>query len=108
MVDWMPWLITAVVTCGSLIVATVAIVSLARLNFELGAKLAELSTRKPYYLLDVEKGARGVRQVVRMEPDTRDDEGVARSDEAPPPDARLVGLNEEIPDPDEVIVGSRT
>lgn len=98
MADWMPWVIMAVVVFISLTALAVAVIVLAR-------RLAELSTRKPFYLLEVEKGAQGVRQVVRMEPDTQPDEGVTRSDE--PPQETLTNMQDDSVDPNEFVLDTR-
>ncbi len=84
MVNWMPWIITAVVVFGSLSVLAVAIVVLSRVIRDQGAQMSALSTRKPFYVLDVEGGKPGVRKVVRMEPSVEPpDEGPVSLDEPP-------------------------
>lgn len=99
MAEWMPWIIILALVAG--LVAAVVMVS--RLASSLAAKLAELSTRKPFYVLNVEGGKPGVNKVIRMEPTVEPDEGmVSLPTQGAPPD-----MDDDDYDPNRVDLDSR-
>jgi|GEM_PF-2520665 len=90
MAEYMPWVIMVIAVVVSIAGLITALIVIARHAGAMGSKLSGLSLRKPYYLLQVEAGNRGVHKLIRMEPSTgQADEGVVSLDEGPSSDPYL-------------------
>lgn len=109
MAENMPWIIMVVVVFGSLGVLVAAIVILSRTVFELSAKIGELSTRKPFYLCEVEKGAAGITRVIPIDPDSAraGQQEMGDIDEPPPAPDDVPDYENPGEDPSEVHLDSR-
>lgn len=94
----------SVVVFGSLGALSVAIVVLCRTVFDQGAQLSALSLQKPFYLCEVEKGARGICRVIPI--GAKDHQQHEREPESEPDDG-LMPVPEDFTDPTEVQLDSR-
>jgi hypothetical protein len=98
-------------TGGAVAVAAVAVVCLSKVCMKQSHKLTELSLRKPYWVMEVEKNSPGIKKIVALEArlDAIDGSPVTEPDSLiPQPETPLPSFtDDDAPDPNAVEIPAR-